>query len=153
MKDGEDENEIWCLKQGNYDYEDKCTEKDATITTSNPLQTLTSKDDSSTTLSTVSILTTTKQLSEAVSTTDPIPTNTSLGTTVLKTTTEPPPPTPNITMKVKIRYEENGEVIEQEDTYNNITGEAKLVIPAHGNNTALEIVMQESTVNDKATTY
>ena len=43
-------------------------------------------------------------------------------------------------------YEENGEIIEQEDSYNNVTGEAKIVVPAHGNNSAIEVIMQESTM-------
>ena len=36
--------------------------------------------------------------------------------------------------------------MEQEDSYNNVTREAKIVVPAHGNNSAIEVIMQESTM-------
>ena len=67
--------------------------------------------------------------------------------TTPKMTTEPPPDTPSPSTRIKIQYEEDGEVFEQEDTYNNVTGEAKIVVPAHGNNSAVEVIMQESTVS------
>ena len=60
---------------------------------------------------------------------------------------ESPPETPSPSTRIKIQYEEDGEVFEQEDTYNNVTGEAKIVVPAHGNNSAVEVIMQESTVS------
>ena len=61
--------------------------------------------------------------------------------------TEPSvPPTPSPSTRVKIQYAENGEVFEQEDTYNNVTGEATLSSPAHGNNSAVEVIIQENTV-------
>ena len=43
-------------------------------------------------------------------------------------------------------YEEDGIIVEQEDSYNNVTREAKIVVPAHGNNSAIEVIMQESTM-------
>ena len=60
---------------------------------------------------------------------------------------ESPPETPSPSTRIKIQYEEDGEVFEQEDTYNNVTGEAKIAVPAHGNNSAVEVIMQESTVS------
>ena len=74
-------------------------------------------------------------------------TATSVKITSLKLTTEPPPETPFPSTRIKIQYEEDGEVFEQEDTYNNVTGEAKIAVPAHGNNAAVEVIMQESTVS------
>ena len=61
--------------------------------------------------------------------------------------TKPPPPASSPSSRVKVQYEEDGEVFEQEDTYNNVTGEATISVPAHGNNSALEIIMQESSVS------
>ena len=55
--------------------------------------------------------------------------------------------TPTPSSIVRVQYEEDGEVFEQEDTFNNVTGEAKLSVPAHGNNTAVEIIIQEATVS------
>ena len=43
-------------------------------------------------------------------------------------------------------YEEDGVIIEQEDSYNNVTGEARLVVPAHGNNSGIEVIIQESSM-------
>ena len=65
-------------------------------------------------------------------------------TTVVFTPDEPPP-----SKRVKVQYEEDGEVFEQEDTYNNVTGEATITVPAHGNNTAVEVILQEATVSNK----
>ena len=48
---------------------------------------------------------------------------------------------------MKVQYEEDGEIFEQEDVYNDVTGEAKIIVPAHGNNSAIEVIMQESTVS------
>ena len=61
------------------------------------------------------------------------------------TTIEPPPKAPPASSRIKIQYEEDGEVFVQEDTYNNVTGEAKIVVPAHGDNSAVEVIMQEAT--------
>ena len=47
---------------------------------------------------------------------------------------------------MKVQYEEDGEIFEQEDVYNDVTGEAKIIVPAHGDNSAIEVIMQESTV-------
>ena len=55
---------------------------------------------------------------------------------------ESPPPS----LTVRVGYVEDGEVFEQEDTFNNVTGEATINVPAHGNLTEINIVMQESTV-------
>ena len=59
--------------------------------------------------------------------------------------TQPSAPPPSII--VRVQYEEDGEIFEQEDTFNNVTGEAKLSVQAHGNNSAVEIIIQEATVS------
>ena len=59
--------------------------------------------------------------------------------------TQPADPSP--TTRVTIQYEEDGEVFEQEDMFNNMTGEATLSVPAHGNNSAVDIIIQEATVS------
>jgi hypothetical protein len=46
-----------------------------------------------------------------------------------------------------MQYELDGEVFEQEDTYNNVTGEAKLSVTDHGNKSAVDIIIQESMVS------
>ena len=38
-------------------------------------------------------------------------------------------------------------MFEQEDTFNNVTGEATINVPAHGDLTEINIVMQQSTVS------
>ena len=45
-----------------------------------------------------------------------------------------------------VAYEEDGIVVEQEDSFNNQTGEAIIAVPPHGNNSQLTVIMQESTV-------
>ena len=59
--------------------------------------------------------------------------------------TQPTAPPPSSI--VRVQYEEDGEIFEQEDTFNNVTGEAKLSVQAHGNNSAVEIIIQEATVS------
>ena len=65
-------------------------------------------------------------------------------TTTPAATTEPPPDIPEPSTEVRVLYEEDGIIVEQEDSYNNVTREAKIVVPAHGNNSAIEVIMQES---------
>ena len=67
-------------------------------------------------------------------------------TTTPAATTEPPPDIPEPSTEVRVLYEEDGIIVEQEDSYNNLTREAKIVVPAHGNNSAIEVIMQESTM-------
>ena len=43
-------------------------------------------------------------------------------------------------------YEEDGVIIEQKDTFNNETGEARLSVPAHGNNSAIDVILQEGSM-------
>ena len=43
-------------------------------------------------------------------------------------------------------YEEEAECFEQVDSYNNVTEEARLVVPAHGNNSGIEVIIQESSM-------
>ena len=54
-----------------------------------------------------------------------------------------PPPS----LSIRIGYVEDGIVFEQEDTFNNITGEATINVPAHGDLSEINIVMQQSTVS------
>ena len=64
--------------------------------------------------------------------------------------TEPPPPElPDEGTKTKIAFIENGEVFEQQDNFNNISGEAVVSVPPHGNLSQLTVVLQPSTVSDK----
>ena len=87
---------------------------------------------------------TTQRISQSITTNS---SSTSQPTTVRRTT-EPSPDAPPASTKVRVKYEENGEIFEQEDTYNNVTGEASISVPAHGNNSAVEVIMQESTVSN-----
>ena len=101
IKIGGQSNEIWCIGEGNYDYQYTC--KTSTIQSTLSTQTV----------STESLV----------------------------------PETPNVTMSIKLQYEEDGVVYEQEDSYNNVTGEARIVVSAHNNNSAVEVLMLESTVS------
>ena len=47
---------------------------------------------------------------------------------------------------VEVRYEEDGEIFAQENWYSNVTGEAVLIVPAHGNNSAVQVIMQGATL-------
>ena len=68
--------------------------------------------------------------------------------TVGETVTEPPPPElPDEGIKTKLAFIENGEVFEQEDNFNNISGEAIVSVPPHGNLSELTVVLQPSTVS------
>ena len=77
---------------------------------------------------------------------DECPATTATTTAPTTTTTEPPPDIPEASTEVRVLYEEDGIIVEQEDSYNNLTREAKIVVPAHGNNSAIEVIMQESTM-------
>ena len=112
-------NDIWCIGQGDYNFSDICPTSEET----------TSPKSVSTSNKYVTTLTTEESTASGPK------------------TTIPPPKTPNDTIRIKTQYEENGVIFEQEDSYNNITGEAKIVVPAHGNNSAVEVIMQESTVS------
>jgi hypothetical protein len=113
--------ETWCFKPGPYQTGPSCG---ATTSSESMMSTLALSDESATSVpSTIAKITSSKM------------------------TTEPPPETPSPSTRIKIQYEEDGEVFEQEDTYNNVTGEAKIAVPAHGNNSAVEVIMQESTVS------
>jgi hypothetical protein len=154
-KEGTDQTEIWCIAKGPYQSDNACSETTSMsilssmklLTTEPHLQTLTTNK-----LSTLPNCITTElplPSSMRVLTTElPLQTATAntISTTQLIITTEPPPQTPNVTTRVKVKYEEDGEIFEQEDVYNNVTGEAKIIVPAHGNNSAIEVIMQESTV-------
>ena len=63
-----------------------------------------------------------------------------------KTITQPPPELPDEGTKTRIAFMENGEVFEQQDNFNNISGEAVLSVPPHGNLSELTVVLQPSTV-------
>jgi len=56
-----------------------------------------------------------------------------------------PPPDPAV-KSVGVFYEEDGVIIEQKDTFNNETGEARLSVPAHGNNSAIDVILQEGSM-------
>ena len=75
----------------------------------------------------------------------PKPTSAISGSTIIMST-EAAPRAPEPSVKIRVQYEENGEIFEQEDTYNNVTGEATISVPAHGDNSGVEVIMQESTV-------
>ena len=74
-----------------------------------------------------------------------IHTLTSLSTNVFS---QPPPELPDEGTKTKIAFIENGEVIEQRGNFNNISGEAILSVPPHGNMSELTVVLQPSTVGN-----
>ena len=147
-KKGTDQTEIWCFAKGPYQSDNVCSSTASTTTMS--------------ILSSINLVTTepylrtiiTNKMSTLPSSTRVLTTELPLKTATTNTistaqliTTEPPPQTPNVTIRVKVKYEEDGEIFEQEDVYNNVTGEAKITVPAHGNNSAIEVIMQESTVS------
>ena len=75
-------------------------------------------------------------------------TSSTLISTPIKTvTTQPTPELPDEGTKTRIAYMENGEVFEQKDNFNNISGEAVVSVPPHGNLSELTVVLQPSTVS------
>ena len=76
-----------------------------------------------------------------------IQTLTSLSTNVF---TPSPPELPDEGTRTKIAFIENGEVIEQKGNFNNISGEAVLSVPPHGNMSELTVVLQPSTVGNNS---
>ena len=76
--------------------------------------------------------------------TDECPATPTITATTTTITTEPPPDIPEPSTQVRVLYEEDDIIVEQEDSYNNLTREVMIVVPAHGNNSALEVIMQES---------
>ena len=74
-------------------------------------------------------------------------TSTSSTTTTATTTEKPAPELLDMGTKTKIAYMEDGEIFEQQDNFNNISGEAIVEVPPHGNLTELSVILQPSTVS------
>ena len=68
-------------------------------------------------------------------------------TTTVVVMEQPPPELPDVGIKTKIAFLENGEIFEQQDNFNNISGEAVINVPPHGNLSQLTVVLQPSTVS------
>ena len=152
-KDDSDDSETWCFKEGPYQKDHTCWETassesmSSALVSSVPSLVSTSTASTSIAATSSSVPRSDIQKSTAMASEVTTATGTSTKPTSPMITTELPPNTPSPSTRIKIQYEEDGEVFEQEDTYNNVTGEAKIVVPAHGNNSAVEVIMQESTVS------
>ena len=57
------------------------------------------------------------------------------------------PESPENSIKSRVGYLEGTNIIEQTDSYSNISREAFLEVPPHGNNSELTIIMQPTTVS------
>ena len=61
------------------------------------------------------------------------------------------PESPPRSIESKVSYLEGTDIIEQKDSYSNISREAVLEVPPHGNNSELTIIMQPTTVSSIST--
>merc|ERR1712096_85192 len=108
MKDGSDPSDVWCMGVGDYQGDDVCP-----ASSTQHMTTEVHAAPSSTQQTTP----TSKQQITPSSTQQTNPFSTQQSTTTITTEVPPPPPPPPST-RIKTQYEEDGEVFEQEDTFN-----------------------------------
>ena len=124
---------VWCFATGPFPASNECP---ASSSKTSPLSTMEPETTSFEFLSSSTLI---------VDTPQHLP-QTEYSSITTITITQPPPELQDEGTKTSIAFLENGEVIEQRDSFNNISGEAVLSVPPHGNMSELTVVLQPSTV-------